>query len=99
MKKMILVSLVSLMSANALAMSSASTLGRYTDVECDMSDLTCQKLILELGRQDAIIFLMNGDQGDVTESLKKSIELFRKANGGAEYLTDLEIISLIATHK
>lgn len=97
MKKMILLAAVSLISANAFAMSSASTMGRYTDVECDMTDLTCHKLILDLGRQEAIVFLMNDGQGDLSVELKKAIELVRTINGGAEHLSDEQIISLLAS--
>ncbi len=99
MKKFVLILAVALIGVNASAMSSASSMGSYTDVECDMTDLTCYKLILEMGRQDAIIFLMNGGQSQVTVELKKAIEVFRKMNGGAEFLTDEEIIALLASHK
>lgn len=98
MKKFFLIFAVALISANASAMSSASSMGNYTDVECDMTDLTCYKLIMEMGRQDAIIFLMHGGQSQMTVELKKAIEVFRQMHGGAEFLTDNEIISLLASH-
>lgn len=79
---------------------SSSSGSLYTEVECDMSDYTCYRIILDLGRQEAIAHIIDGgDVGHRTTLLNQAIEAYRKVNPAAEVMSDEEVIYLLATSK
>lgn len=69
----------------------------YSDVECDMSDYTCYKVIMDLGRQEAIAHVMAGGNGEKSTVLAQAIDVYRNLVPLAQNLTDEEIIYLLAT--
>lgn len=74
---------------------SSSSGSLFADVECDMSDYTCSKLVLDLGQQEA--YLRAGSPGQpVSEILKQAIEIYKLQNSEVAGLDDEQIILLLA---
>lgn len=76
---------------------SSSSESLYTDVECDMSDYTCYKIIMDLGRQEAIAHVMAGGNAEKSTVLVQAIDVYKKLVPEAQNLTDEEVIYLLAT--
>ncbi|WII73375.1 hypothetical protein QJS83_05760 [Bdellovibrio sp. 22V] len=76
---------------------SSSSGSLYTDVECDMTDYTCYKIIMDLGRQEAIAHIVAGNPAERSTVLTQAIQVYKTVNAEAQNLTDEEIIYLLAT--
>lgn len=77
--------------------SGGSSASLYSDVECDMSDYTCSKIIIDLGRQEALAYIMANDGSEASAVLKQAIQVYRNANLETADLSDDEVIYLLAT--
>ncbi|MGZ3774741.1 MAG: hypothetical protein ACXVCY_04685 [Pseudobdellovibrionaceae bacterium] len=77
---------------------SSSSGSLFKDVECDMNDYTCQKLILDLGQQEALVQLANPNES-LSEILVQAIALYKSKVKTAANLTDDEVIQLLAAAK
>lgn len=78
---------------------SSSSASLYTDVECDMSDYTCSKIIMDLGRQEALAQIVSGNFLDRSEILNQAIKAFRMQNPDSQAISDEDVIYLLATSK
>lgn len=64
-----------------------------------MEDYTCQKLILDMGRQEALSRVLSGDNGKMSVVLQQSIEIVRKHDATAKSLTDDQIVEILASQQ
>lgn len=71
----------------------------YSKVECSMEDYTCQKLILDMGRQEALSRVLSGDEGKLSAVLQQSIAIVRQNDASAKGLTDAQIIEILASQQ
>src|SRR5438445_13729772 len=69
----------------------------YSKVECSMEDFSCQKLILDMGRQEALSRVLSGDTGKLSVVLEQSISIVRQNDVSAKELTDAQIIEILAS--
>lgn len=69
----------------------------YSDVECDMSDYTCYKVIIDLGRQEALAHILSDGRTEVSTVLKQAIQVYKNLRTEAATLSDEQIIYLLAT--
>lgn len=97
MKKVMLIALLATMGAasSAMAVETVSS-SSYSEVTCSMEDHTCQKLILDMGRQEALNRVISGDNGKISVVLKQSIQIVRQQSDEVKNLTDAQIIELLA---
>lgn len=107
-KKVLLLSLVMLGSANALAAATKSAAtsivesvssSSYSKVECSMEDYSCQKLILDMGRQEALSRVLSGDTGKMSVVLEQSITIVRQQDATAKDLSDEQIVDILASQQ
>ncbi len=108
MKKVLLLSLVMIGAAHSALAANKSTSTKllesvssssYSKVECSMEDYTCQKLILDMGRQEALSRVLSGDNGKVSVVLQQSIAIVRQHDASAKDLTDAQIIEVLASQQ
>lgn len=106
MKKVFLFSLVVVSMAQSVFAATASDSTKiiesisstsYSKVECSMEDYTCQKLVLEMGRQEALGRVISGDSGKLSLVLQQSIAIQRKNDESSKNLTDDQIIEILAS--
>ncbi|MDG0816768.1 hypothetical protein [Bdellovibrio svalbardensis] len=108
MKKVLLLSLVMIGAAHsALAANKSVTTkvtesvssSSYSKVECSMEDYTCQKLILDMGRQEALSRVLSGENGKISVVLQQSISIVRQHDESAKDLSDAQIIEILASQQ
>lgn len=74
---------------------SSSSGSLFSDVECDMTDYTCAKLVLDLGQQEALQHLSSSNQ-EVSALLSKAVGVYKHYHAEAASLDDAQVISLLA---
>lgn len=105
-KTLLLMTLIMSVQANAVEEEKKNNIGissssgsLYSDVECDMTDYTCNKIIMDLGRQEAIAQIVEGRGSEGSAVLKQAIQVYKKLNPQAKALSDDEIIYLLVTEQ
>lgn len=76
---------------------SSSSGSLYTEVECDMTDYTCYRIIMDLGKQEAMLHLVNGGNEVKSSTLAQAITAYKEQNAEASILSDEDIIFILAT--
>lgn len=76
--------------------SGGSSASLYSDVECDMSDFTCSKIIRDIARQEAIAYLLI-DSKQVSSVLQQVMDSYRKADPSLLELSDEDLIYFLAS--
>lgn len=82
-------------AANKDSGISSSSSSLFQDVECDMADYTCAKLVLDLGQQEALMHIGNPEQ-PLSEILVQAISIYKSKDATASNLSDDQIINLLA---
>ncbi len=71
----------------------------YSKVECSMEDYTCQKIILDMGRQEALSRVFSDEQGKLSVVLQQSIAILRSQNSSLVNFSDEQILSILASQE
>lgn len=67
----------------------------YSKQECSMEDYTCQDLILDAGRQEALSRYLSGDKGEMSVVLQQAIAIERMQNEDVKDLSDEQIVEIL----